>query len=174
MDSDAYMVECLKDPKRANEGMRLLLHNYGPRLYGLLRPMCQSHEDTDEVLQRTLINVWKRANFSETEARSYWQLKAAYEQQRRDLLQAERKQRKARAKTEDLSDEEARTLILAKMAHQRSLLDLQEAHLMLAMDQMGAAAVLRGLAAEKAWKRELLRRLREKHSLEEEEQELDF
>lgn len=118
--------------------------------------------------------VNQRANFSETEARSYWQLKAAYEQQRRDLLQAERKQRKARAKTEDLSDEEARTLILAKMAHQRSLLDLQEAHLMRAMDQMGAAAVLRGLAAEKAWKRELLRRLRDKRSLEEEEQELDF
>ena len=61
MDSDAYMVECLKDPDRVNEGMRLLMRNYGPRLYGLLRPMCSSHEDTDEVLQRTLIKAWKGA-----------------------------------------------------------------------------------------------------------------
>lgn len=118
--------------------------------------------------------VNQRANFSATEASSYWQLKGEYEKQRQDLLQADRKQRKTGVKSENLSNAEARTLILAKMAHQRSLLDLQEAHLMLAMDQMGAAAVLRGLAAEKAWKRELLRRLRDKRSLEGEEQELDF
>jgi len=71
MDSDAYMVECLKDPKRANEGMRLLLRNYGPRLYGLLRPMCQSHEDTDEVLQRTLIKAWKGAASFRGESQMY-------------------------------------------------------------------------------------------------------
>ena len=125
-----------------------------------------------EAEKQAFVN--QKAEFSETQAATYWQLKAEYEQQRKEVLQKERKQRKTAAKGNNLSEEEARALILAKVAHQRSLLDLQEAHLNKAMDKMGASAVLRGLVAEKAWKRELLRRLREYRNPGTEEEELDF
>jgi len=45
--------------RNPNQGMRELIETFTPYLYGIIRPMLHSHQDTDEVLQRTFINAWK-------------------------------------------------------------------------------------------------------------------
>jgi RNA polymerase sigma factor (sigma-70 family) len=45
--------------KNQNQGMRALISAFTPYLYGLVRPMMFSHDETDEVLQRVFIFAWK-------------------------------------------------------------------------------------------------------------------
>jgi RNA polymerase sigma-70 factor, ECF subfamily len=55
--SDTEIIQAFEqDP---NRGMRALISVFTPYLYGLVRPMLDSHEDSDEVLQLVFIHAWK-------------------------------------------------------------------------------------------------------------------
>ena len=49
----------LRDPSQRERGFRLLVQAYGDRLYQHIRRMLHSHEDTDDVLQNTLVKVYR-------------------------------------------------------------------------------------------------------------------
>lgn len=55
--NDAEILQAFK--QNPDQGMRALISVFTPYLYGLIRPMLQSHSDTDEVLQRVYIHAWK-------------------------------------------------------------------------------------------------------------------
>lgn len=55
--SDVNIAELLKaDP---NKGFRMIVEKYSQRLYWHIRRLVILHEDADDALQNTFINVWK-------------------------------------------------------------------------------------------------------------------
>ena len=56
--SDTQLIELYKAGK-TNEAFRLIVQKYKERLYWLVRGMCNSHQDTDDILQNTFIKVWR-------------------------------------------------------------------------------------------------------------------
>ena len=56
--SDTQLIELYKAGK-TNEAFRLIVQKYKERLYWLVRGMCNSHQDTDDILQNTFIKAWR-------------------------------------------------------------------------------------------------------------------
>lgn len=55
--SDAEILQAFE--QNPDQGMRALVSVFTPYLYGLIRPMLNSHDDADEVLQCIYIHAWK-------------------------------------------------------------------------------------------------------------------
>lgn len=51
------VLEMMTDPKRRDEGFRLLTKQYGQRLYWHIRRMVVGHDDAEDVLQETFIKI---------------------------------------------------------------------------------------------------------------------
>jgi RNA polymerase sigma factor (sigma-70 family) len=62
--NDRDILEGIKDPDRAEQAFAQLLQKYQERLYWHIRKIVIGHDDTDDVLQNTMIKVWRSvANF---------------------------------------------------------------------------------------------------------------
>ncbi len=59
--TDAHIVELLRSPRTAEQGLRLLMAKYQERLYWLIRQMVGNHEDANDVLQEVLLKVYRHA-----------------------------------------------------------------------------------------------------------------
>lgn len=57
--SDTDLITLATDPETREEAYRFLVKRYAPMLYSVIRRMLISHDDTDDVLQDTLIKVWE-------------------------------------------------------------------------------------------------------------------
>jgi RNA polymerase sigma factor (sigma-70 family) len=55
---DAEIIELYQSGKE-NEALKLLLSNYQKQLYWHIRRLVVNHENTNDVLQQTIIKVWK-------------------------------------------------------------------------------------------------------------------
>ena len=55
--SDDNISELLKED--LNEGFRLLVEKYSPKLYWHIRRLVIIHEDADDALQNTFMNAWR-------------------------------------------------------------------------------------------------------------------
>lgn len=58
-EQDTQILNLLRDPANRERGFRLLVQTYGDRLYQHIRRMVHTHEDTDDVLQNTLVKVYR-------------------------------------------------------------------------------------------------------------------
>ena len=54
---DDQLVAMLKSPDNREKGYRLLLAKYGSRLYWHIRRIVVAHEDAEDVMQETAINI---------------------------------------------------------------------------------------------------------------------
>jgi RNA polymerase sigma factor (sigma-70 family) len=69
--ADDNIAELLKTD--LNKGFRLLVEKYSQRLYWHIRRLVILHEDADDALQNTFINVWKSiGNFRSESALYTW------------------------------------------------------------------------------------------------------
>jgi RNA polymerase sigma-70 factor (ECF subfamily) len=59
VNDDREILELIADPKLREEGFTKMVHKYQRQLYWHLRRMLVDHDDTDDVLQNTLINAWR-------------------------------------------------------------------------------------------------------------------
>ncbi len=59
VQSDREIIERFRDEKQREAAFRLLVNEYGERLYWHCRRLLISHEDADDALQNTLIKVWE-------------------------------------------------------------------------------------------------------------------
>ncbi|MCX6333803.1 MAG: RNA polymerase sigma factor [Bacteroidia bacterium] len=70
-DQDKDIIQLLK--KDSDKGFRLLVETYSKRLYWHIRRLVILHEDADDALQNTFINVWKNiAEFRNESALYTW------------------------------------------------------------------------------------------------------
>ncbi len=56
---DSEIVEGAKSPGKEEQAFNQLVLKYQERLYWHIRKIVITHEDTDDVLQNTLVKVWK-------------------------------------------------------------------------------------------------------------------
>lgn len=59
MTDDQQILSMYREEGRQEPAFNLLVRKYGERLYWHLRKLVCSHEDADDLLQSTLIKVWK-------------------------------------------------------------------------------------------------------------------
>lgn len=57
--ADEQLLELMLDPQRREYGFRLLLKQYQERLYRHLARMLGSHADADDVLQNSLVKIYR-------------------------------------------------------------------------------------------------------------------
>ena len=76
--ADDQILYLLRNKHTAEEGFLLLVKKYQQRLYWHIRRMLHDHNDTDDVLQETFINVWKGiGNFREDSQLFTWLFRIA-------------------------------------------------------------------------------------------------
>jgi RNA polymerase sigma factor, sigma-70 family len=77
--TDTEILTLISSPKSREEGYRILLRMYSERLYWQIRKMVVSHEDADDVLQNTMIKIFKGiAQFEQKSKLSTWMFRIAY------------------------------------------------------------------------------------------------
>ena len=59
MENDEQILNLMRQEAGFERGFRLLMAKYQERLYWHIRRMVQSHDDADDVLQNTLIKIYK-------------------------------------------------------------------------------------------------------------------
>lgn len=69
--SDKELLEQFRNEDSRNYAYNLLVRKYQERLYWHIRRIVIDHDDTDDVLQNTLIKVWKGLDRFNEEAKLY-------------------------------------------------------------------------------------------------------
>jgi len=76
--SDESIARLLCDDNHVEEAMRLIMKKYGEQLYWHIRRMVVAHDDAEDCLQETMINVYKyRSTYSNEYPLSSWLYKIA-------------------------------------------------------------------------------------------------
>lgn len=72
IDDDA-LVAMLKDPAQKEQAYRILMKQYGSKLYWNIRRIVVSHDDAEDALQETAINIYTGiADFNGKSSLSTW------------------------------------------------------------------------------------------------------
>jgi len=69
--TDEYMLALLQHPSTAERGFRLLMEQYQEPLYGVVRRMVSDHEDANDVLQNSLIKIYRGIHAFEGKSKLY-------------------------------------------------------------------------------------------------------
>ena len=69
--TDAHIFSMLKDPGSKNRGFMQLMETYKEPIYWHIRRLVVSHEDAEDILQETFINVYRFADSFKGESRIY-------------------------------------------------------------------------------------------------------
>ncbi|MFO7723877.1 MAG: sigma-70 family RNA polymerase sigma factor, partial [Bacteroidales bacterium] len=91
--SDREILDLFSNETTRRQAFTMLVNQYQQKLYWLIRRMVISHDDTDDVLQNTLIKIWKGLDsFREDSQLFSWIYRIAYnesvtflKQKKRDL-----------------------------------------------------------------------------------------
>ena len=71
--SDESIARLLCDDNHVEEAVRLIMKKYGEPLYWHIRRMVVAHDDAEDALQETMINVYKyRSTYSNELPLSSW------------------------------------------------------------------------------------------------------
>ena len=71
--NDDSIVDLLCGEDHVEEGLRLLMKKYGEPIYWYIRRIVVAHEDAEDALQETMINVFKyRGSYSRNYPLSSW------------------------------------------------------------------------------------------------------
>ena len=91
--SDEQIMELLRSERGFERGFRLLMNKYQERLYWHIRRMVQTHEDADDVLQNTLIKIYRGILQFEGKSKLYtWLYRIATNESITYLQSAQRRQ----------------------------------------------------------------------------------
>lgn len=71
MISDQQIIENLTDETTRHDAFRLLVKKYKERLYWHIRKIVLCHDDADDVLQNTLLKVWRNIGSFRAESGLY-------------------------------------------------------------------------------------------------------
>ena len=86
MNSEAQLINNLKNPKLKNEAFKELLDLYQERLYWHIRKIVLTHDNANDVLQNTFIKVFKGIpNFKANSTLHTWMYRIAYNESIRFL-----------------------------------------------------------------------------------------
>ena len=69
--SDALILSMLKDPVRRDKGFLQLMDTYKEPVYWHIRRLVVSHEDAEDILQETFINVYRFSDSFKGESRIF-------------------------------------------------------------------------------------------------------
>lgn len=69
--SDAYLFSLIKDPASRDKGFLQLMDAYKKPLYWHIRRLVVSHEDAEDILQETFINVYRFADSFKGESKVF-------------------------------------------------------------------------------------------------------
>jgi RNA polymerase sigma-70 factor, ECF subfamily len=69
--SDAYLLSLINDPVSKDKGFLQLMDTYKRPLYWHIRRLVVSHEDAEDILQETFINVYRFAGSFKGESRIF-------------------------------------------------------------------------------------------------------
>jgi len=69
--SDAFLISLMKDPASKDKGFLQLMDAYQKPLYWHIRRLVVSHEDAEDILQETFINVYRFADSFKGESRIF-------------------------------------------------------------------------------------------------------
>jgi RNA polymerase sigma factor (sigma-70 family) len=96
--NEKILLGLVSNAKSRREGMAVLVHSYQERLYWHIRKMVINHDDARDVLQETLVRVWKNIHqFKGDSAIFTWLFRIASNESIRFL---EKKQRRLKNKME--------------------------------------------------------------------------
>ncbi len=70
-EADAYIFSMMKDPAMRDKGFLKLMDTYKVPVYWYIRRMVESHEDAEDILQETFINVYRFAHTFKGESRIF-------------------------------------------------------------------------------------------------------
>jgi len=70
-EADAYIFSMLKDPALRDKGFLKLMDTYKVPVYWYIRRLVESHEDAEDILQETFINVYRFAHTFKGESRIF-------------------------------------------------------------------------------------------------------
>ncbi len=59
--SDEDILALIRKPETKDKGFTLLMYKYKERIYWHIRRLVVSHEDAEDILQETFINVYRFA-----------------------------------------------------------------------------------------------------------------
>ncbi len=68
---DEALLDLLRRPASRERGFRLLVDQYGERLYAHIRRLVVEHEDANDVLQNVLVKVYRNVESFRAESRLY-------------------------------------------------------------------------------------------------------
>lgn len=90
-EDDKEIVNLLKNESTFEKGFDLMYKKYSRNLYQSIRRIVITHEDTDEVMQRLWIKVWRNIHNFRGDAKLYtWMYRIAYNESI-NLLKSKRK-----------------------------------------------------------------------------------
>ena len=69
--SDETIMAMFAEPSTREKAFKLLVNQYGAQLYGRIRTIVGSHEETDDVLQNTFIKAWRSLERFRSESSLY-------------------------------------------------------------------------------------------------------
>lgn len=67
---DSRIIELYRQGER-HQAFNLMVRNYSERLYGIIRNIVHTHEETDDVLQTTWIKVWNALDTFREDSKLY-------------------------------------------------------------------------------------------------------
>lgn len=112
-------------------------------------------KDRDERVESLRIAyITERLNLSPTESQQFWPLYNELQDKKRAL-----KNKEYRPRLEDLTDEEAEKLILAKFDRDQKELDLHKAYYIKIKEVISSKRLIKLLVAEREFKKRLLERM---------------
>lgn len=75
---DHELVQLLRQPKTRDRGFRILVDQYGERLYAQVRRLVVEHDDANDVLQNALVKVYRNIDrFRENSRLFTWMYRIA-------------------------------------------------------------------------------------------------
>lgn len=77
--SDRELLDLFRDENTRRKAFTLLVKQYQQKVYWVIRRMVVDHDDADDVLQNTLIKVWKGLPFFREDSKLFsWIYRIAY------------------------------------------------------------------------------------------------
>ena len=129
--TDQYLLALLKNERSRKEGMAVLIHSYQERLYWHIRKIVINHDDARDVLQETLVRVWRNVHqFKGDSAIFTWLFRIASNESIR-FLERKRKQLNHKMSMKEMLSNELETAPYIsgeeiQIALQKALLELTE------------------------------------------------
>lgn len=76
--SDEEIIELFHSERGEDQAFRMLIKEYGERLYWHIRKIVISHEDSNDILQNVFVKIWKGIEEFRYEAKLFtWMYKVA-------------------------------------------------------------------------------------------------